>query len=178
MVGRKGLFILLAFTTAGDGRGWGGMAAQEGLPGGSVRRWCHSSVRCQPRNPTPGPRAPLPAPRAGGAASPVHNKLFVPTFPLPPARERGAAGNGPGGPRLPVRGTGWTVTQRAGDKVRPLSGLGEGALLGVFSLLWLLLFFPPPQGEGKEGGSWGRSSQSRELFGSSVIQKPSPVWRV
>lgn len=55
---------------------------------------------------------------------------------------------------------------------------GEGGII--------LRFLPPPGSSssslllrGRGGGRlWGRSRQSRELFGSSVIQKPSPVWRV
>lgn len=128
------------------------MAAQEGLPGGSVNLWCHSSLRCQPG---------IPAARAGVRLPHPQQETFRPSFPASRPRSvgwRGAA--------LRDRGSLLTALE---DGARPQPGFGEGVLLGVFSLFWLLLFFPPPQGEGKKGGSWGRSSQSRELFGSSVI---------
>lgn len=149
MVGRKDLFILLVFITTDDRRGWGGMAAQEGRPGGSVRRWCRSSVRCQPRTRT---RTPHPAPRPGGAASPAHNKLSVPTFPLPPAGERGAPGSGPGGPRLPVRRTGGTGTVR-----RRRRGSAAGRLWGRgLTLSFLPPLAPPLLPSSSGGGEGGR----------------------
>lgn len=75
----------------------------------------------------------------------------------------------------------------------PVSVMGWGTHRGQgTAAAWLLgkgvyFAFSPSSGSsssslllrGRGGGRlWGRSSQSRELFGSSVIQKPSPVWRV
>lgn len=95
-----------------------------------------------------------------GAASLRPGQTFRPNFPASACRGLGggerprgepAAASGVGtGQMMPVSVIGgWGGVGGKGTGVGCRPGFGEGVLFCVFSLFWLLLFFPPPQGEGR-----------------------------
>lgn len=109
----------------------------------------------------PRPRRPVPRCRRGGLPPPGPNfSAQLSSFRLPGGERGGRPRTAPPAPLLPFGGRhpaddagyllrgGGTETDRGRESDAAL-GFGEGVLFCVLSLLWLLLFFPPPQGEGR-----------------------------